>query len=81
MYHAQIINGGRFAEIRDNDYLLAALILFYDFLLMYLLTFQLAPKWSDLCDSHRDITGSLVLDHHLVKPQINISGTAQPRIP
>ncbi|XP_017958595.1 uncharacterized protein LOC108652909 [Drosophila navojoa] len=73
MYHAQIINGGRFAEIRDMDYLLAALILFYDFLLMYLLTFQLAPKWSDDCDSNKDITGSLVLDNHLLNPQLNIS--------
>ncbi|XP_016988888.1 uncharacterized protein LOC108051324 [Drosophila rhopaloa] len=50
MYHAQIINGGRFAEMRTNDYFLGALILFLDFLLMYLFSFQLAPKWSDLCD-------------------------------
>ncbi|XP_064536503.1 uncharacterized protein LOC135427023 isoform X1 [Drosophila montana] len=65
MYHAQIINGGRFAEIRDKDYLLAALILFYDFLLLYLFTFQLAPKWSDVCDTHRNITNIFVVDEHL----------------
>ncbi|XP_030554601.1 uncharacterized protein LOC115758196 isoform X2 [Drosophila novamexicana] len=65
MYHAQIINGGRFAEIRDKDYLLAALILFYDFLLMYLFTFQLAPKWSDVCDTHRNSTNIFVVDQHL----------------
>ncbi|KAH8389931.1 hypothetical protein KR200_004080, partial [Drosophila serrata] len=50
MYHAQIINGGRFAEMRTNDYFLAALILFLDFLLMFLFSFQIAPKWSDECD-------------------------------
>ncbi|XP_034103833.1 uncharacterized protein LOC117567754 [Drosophila albomicans] len=65
MYHAQIINGGRFAEIRDHDYLLAALILFYDFLLLYIFTFQLAPKWSDDCDEHRNKTSVLVVDKHL----------------
>ncbi|KAH8353956.1 hypothetical protein KR067_006196 [Drosophila pandora] len=50
MYHAQIINGGRFAEMRSKDYFLGALMLFMDFLLMYLFSFQLAPKWSDACD-------------------------------
>ncbi|KAH8253707.1 hypothetical protein KR032_006613, partial [Drosophila birchii] len=50
MYHAQIINGGRFAEMRTKDFFLAALILFIDFLLMYLFSFLLAPKWSDECD-------------------------------
>ncbi|KAH8304457.1 hypothetical protein KR059_010451, partial [Drosophila kikkawai] len=50
MYHAQIINGGRYAEMRTNDYFLAALMLFLDFLLMYLFSFQMAPKWSDQCD-------------------------------
>ncbi|KAH8285199.1 hypothetical protein KR054_006147, partial [Drosophila jambulina] len=50
MYHAQIINGGRFAEMRPHDYFLAALILFLDFLLMYLFSFQMAPKWSDECN-------------------------------
>ncbi|XP_034654450.1 uncharacterized protein LOC117892354 [Drosophila subobscura] len=39
MYHAQTINGGRFAEMRLNDYLLAALILFHDFIILFLLTF------------------------------------------
>ncbi|EDV95489.1 uncharacterized protein LOC6570540 [Drosophila grimshawi] len=67
MYHAQIINGGRFAEIRDKDYLLAALILFYDFLMMYLFTFQLAPKWSDDCDANKNVTSVLVVDSHLTK--------------
>ncbi|EDX06887.1 uncharacterized protein LOC27207670 [Drosophila simulans] len=53
MYHAQIINGGRFAEMRTKDYFLAALILFLDFLLLYLFSFQVAPKWSDRCDRER----------------------------
>ncbi|KAM8711148.1 hypothetical protein ACLKA7_000306 [Drosophila subpalustris] len=62
MYHAQIINGGRFAEIRDHDYLLAALILFFDFLLMYIFTFQLAPKWTDDCDENKNKTNIFVVD-------------------
>ncbi|XP_050743399.1 uncharacterized protein LOC108022329 isoform X2 [Drosophila biarmipes] len=39
MYHAQTINGGRFAEMRLNDHLLASLILFHDFIILFLLTF------------------------------------------
>uniref|UniRef100_A0A6P4E0B9 Uncharacterized protein LOC108037707 n=2 Tax=Drosophila rhopaloa TaxID=1041015 RepID=A0A6P4E0B9_DRORH len=39
MYHAQTINGGRFAEMRLNDHLLASLILFHDFIIIFLLTF------------------------------------------
>ncbi|XP_064545308.1 uncharacterized protein LOC135433235 isoform X3 [Drosophila montana] len=39
MYHAQTINGGRFAEMRLNDALLGSLILFHDFLIIYWLTF------------------------------------------
>ncbi|XP_022233683.1 uncharacterized protein LOC111081838 isoform X3 [Drosophila obscura] len=38
MYHAQTINGGRFAEMRIQDYLLASLILFNDFIILYMLT-------------------------------------------
>ncbi|XP_033253347.1 uncharacterized protein LOC117185964 [Drosophila miranda] len=38
MYHAQTINGGRFAEMRIRDYLLASLILFNDFIIIYMLT-------------------------------------------
>ncbi|XP_002016451.2 uncharacterized protein LOC6590522 [Drosophila persimilis] len=47
MYHAQTINGGRYAEMRLNDYLLAALILFHDFIIIFLLTFfqQLVIKF------------------------------------
>ncbi|XP_017077161.1 uncharacterized protein LOC108111967 [Drosophila eugracilis] len=59
MYHAQIINGGRFAEMRTQDYFLGALMLFLDFLLLYLFSFQMAPKWSDLCDS--ELSKNLVL--------------------
>ncbi|KAH8356713.1 hypothetical protein KR200_005261, partial [Drosophila serrata] len=39
MYHAQTINGGRFAEMRLSDFLLASLILFLDFIILFLLTF------------------------------------------
>ncbi|KAH8312941.1 hypothetical protein KR067_003384 [Drosophila pandora] len=39
MYHAQTIHGNRFAEMRLNDFLLASLILFHDFLIIYWLTF------------------------------------------
>ncbi|KAH8261217.1 hypothetical protein KR044_005349, partial [Drosophila immigrans] len=39
MYHAQTINGERFAEMRLHDYYLGSLILFHDFLIIYWLTF------------------------------------------
>ncbi|KAH8272822.1 hypothetical protein KR018_001117, partial [Drosophila ironensis] len=39
MYHAQTINGGRFAEMRLNDHLLASLILFNDFIILFMLSF------------------------------------------
>ncbi|KAH8394865.1 hypothetical protein KR222_008271, partial [Zaprionus bogoriensis] len=45
MYHAQTINGGRFAEMRVNDYLLATLIFYYDFIILFLLTFYLQKKY------------------------------------
>ncbi|XP_034477902.1 uncharacterized protein LOC117784312 [Drosophila innubila] len=54
MYHAQTITGGRFAEMRVNDYLLATIILFYDFIIIYLLTFYVQTKFkiaSDALDS------------------------------
>ncbi|XP_017864327.1 PREDICTED: uncharacterized protein LOC108614631 [Drosophila arizonae] len=38
MYHAQTINGSRFAEMRLHDYCLGSLILFHDFLIIYWLT-------------------------------------------
>jgi len=64
MYHAQTITGGRFAEMRINDYLLATLILFYDFIIIYLLTFYIQTRFkiaSDALDSinisnHEDTT-------------------------
>lgn len=54
MYHAQTITGGRFAEMRVNDYLLATIILFYDFIIIYLLTFYVQTNFkiaSDALDS------------------------------
>ncbi|EDW08894.1 uncharacterized protein LOC6579062 [Drosophila mojavensis] len=45
MYHAQTINGGRFAELRVNDYLLASIILFYDFIVLFLLTFYVQVRF------------------------------------
>ncbi|XP_017040881.1 uncharacterized protein LOC108087823 isoform X1 [Drosophila ficusphila] len=62
MYHAQIINGGRFAEMRTNDYFLAAIILFLDFLLLYLFSFQMGPKWSDPCDDEQSVNLVLFKD-------------------
>ncbi|KAH8232874.1 hypothetical protein KR026_001297, partial [Drosophila bipectinata] len=48
MYHAQTINGGRFAEMRLNDHLLASLILFHDFIILFLLSFyaQIVHKFA-----------------------------------
>ncbi|BFG06351.1 uncharacterized protein DMAD_04880 [Drosophila madeirensis] len=60
MYHAQIINGGKFAEMRTKDYLLSSLMLFHDFLLMFMLSFHLAPKWSDECDPQLNKTNMLI---------------------
>ncbi|XP_030375659.1 uncharacterized protein LOC115624948 [Scaptodrosophila lebanonensis] len=71
MYHAQIINGKRFAEMRVQDYLLGAIILFLDFLLMFLYSFYLAPKWSDKCDTERNATSWMVIkekDDHRTYP-------------
>lgn len=68
MYHAQIINGGRFAEIREHDLPMGALLLFFDFLFIYLFTFQLGRKWSDKCDKNKHITNKFVLDYHLKEP-------------
>lgn len=45
MYHAQTISGGRFAEMRVNDFLLATLIIFFDFIIIYLLTFYVQTKY------------------------------------
>lgn len=40
MYHAQIITGGRFDEMRVEDFFFASLTLFHDFLIIYWLTFN-----------------------------------------
>ncbi|SPP75714.1 Hypothetical predicted protein [Drosophila guanche] len=54
MYHAQTINGGRFAEMRIQDYLLASLILFNDFIILYMLTIypQVLNKTRVTTDHH-----------------------------
>lgn len=39
MFHAQTITGGRFAEMGVDDYFLASLIFFHEFLIIYWLTF------------------------------------------
>ncbi|XP_017841441.2 uncharacterized protein LOC108599167 [Drosophila busckii] len=44
MYHAQTIHGGRFAEMRLHDFVLASVILFHDFLIIYWLTFYWSPS-------------------------------------
>jgi len=70
MYHAQTITGGRFAEMRINDYLLATLILFYDFIIIYLLTFYIQTRFkiaSDALDSinisnHEDTTTTQIMN-------------------
>ncbi|EDW02043.1 uncharacterized protein LOC6561155 [Drosophila grimshawi] len=45
MYHGQTINGGRFAEMRINDYLLGTVILFYDFIIIFLLSFYMQTHY------------------------------------
>ncbi|XP_004537623.1 uncharacterized protein LOC101452510 [Ceratitis capitata] len=44
MYHAQTINGYRYAEMRLNDYLLAALIIYHDMTLLLIMSFYLMAK-------------------------------------
>ncbi|XP_054738606.1 uncharacterized protein LOC129244788 [Anastrepha obliqua] len=44
MYHAQTINGYRYAEMRINDYLLAALIIYHDMTLLLIMSFYLIAK-------------------------------------
>ncbi|XP_017467798.1 PREDICTED: uncharacterized protein LOC108360106 isoform X1 [Rhagoletis zephyria] len=44
MYHAQTINGYRYAEMRINDYLLAALIIYHDMVLLLIMSFYLIAK-------------------------------------
>lgn len=63
MYHSQLIHGNRFAEIRPFDYWLGTIILYSDFLLLYLFSFQVAPKWSDACNSNT--TFVFILDHYV----------------
>lgn len=67
MYHAQLIRGGRYAEIRPFDYSLGAFTLYLDFLLMYLFSFQVAPTWSSACKTN--VTFLFVLDNYI--PKIN----------
>ncbi|KAH8300275.1 hypothetical protein KR044_012441 [Drosophila immigrans] len=51
MYHAQTITGGRFAEMRINDFLLATIILFFDFIIIFLLTFYVQTKYKIASDA------------------------------
>ncbi|KAH8372225.1 hypothetical protein KR093_010671 [Drosophila rubida] len=54
MYHAQTINGNRFAEMQLNDFLLASVILFHDFLIIYWLTFYWQYKYKPFTsDEHQ----------------------------
>ncbi|TDG49598.1 hypothetical protein AWZ03_003836, partial [Drosophila navojoa] len=60
MYHAQTINGSRFAEMRLHDYCLGSLILFHDFLIIYWLTlYWQVYGWADpLCDMSTVVLGN-----------------------
>uniref|UniRef100_A0A1B0C5E8 Uncharacterized protein n=1 Tax=Glossina palpalis gambiensis TaxID=67801 RepID=A0A1B0C5E8_9MUSC len=58
MYHAQTINGNRYAEMRTTDYLLAALILFVDFLVLYMvITHVMLIAWEGITKSPCTRTG------------------------
>lgn len=66
MYHSQTINGSRFAEMRLNDWLLASLILFHDYLILYWLTFYwqlnyepLKPKSWDYLPQMLDLVNGI----------------------
>ncbi|XP_075168155.1 uncharacterized protein LOC142240336 [Haematobia irritans] len=48
-YHTQTVNGGRYAELRLADYILASIILYCDFTVLLLLSLYSVPKvWSCL---------------------------------
>ncbi|XP_060658603.1 uncharacterized protein LOC132793029 isoform X2 [Drosophila nasuta] len=69
MYHAQTIQGSRFAEMRLNDFLLASLILFHDFLIIYWLTFYWQYKEKPFTPDKSlrttsDSTGRRILGKH-----------------
>uniref|UniRef100_A0A1B0FK24 Uncharacterized protein n=1 Tax=Glossina morsitans morsitans TaxID=37546 RepID=A0A1B0FK24_GLOMM len=52
MYHTQTINGNRYAEMRTTDYLLAALILYVDFLVLYMvITHVMLIAWEGIAKS------------------------------
>ncbi|XP_067630975.1 protein lifeguard 3-like [Eurosta solidaginis] len=47
MYHAQTINGFRYAEMRINDFLLAALIIYHDMTLLLIMSFYFIAKFNE----------------------------------
>lgn len=56
MYHAQTIVGNGNSEIHLKDYLLAAIILYVDFFIMYMLVMMLFSRvWSDTDNCFKDI--------------------------
>lgn len=61
-YHAQTINGSRFAEMRLNDFLLGSLILFHDFLIIYYTTFYWSVKYEPLKPKDFDLLRSVNVD-------------------
>ncbi|XP_052848537.1 uncharacterized protein LOC128259939 [Drosophila gunungcola] len=66
MYHGQTINGNRFAEMRLNDFFLASLILFHDFLIIFWLTFY----WQS---NYRPITPDSWMETSTPSPVLNES--------
>ncbi|XP_034651423.1 uncharacterized protein LOC117890594 [Drosophila subobscura] len=83
MYHAQTINGGRFAEMRIQDYLLASLILFNDFIILYMLTIY--PQVLNKTESSPTTTTAAYYyddngyeDDDIEEPAAPVSSTPEP---
>lgn len=56
MYHSQTIVGNGNAEIHLQDYILAAIILYVDFFVMYMLAMMLFSRvWTDTNNCYKDI--------------------------
>lgn len=55
MYHVQTLSGKRYAEMRLKDYLLGGLMLYIDFIILYMVVhFMVMKLWeNDPCTRYR----------------------------
>ena len=65
LYHSQCIIGGHYAEVRETDYLLAALTLYVDFTLLLIVILQFSPRLSAIffTDDEKKQSGARVKEN------------------